>query len=288
MRYTAALALIITTMLCQPAQADDAWQLAPAVREKSLTVLRAAIHADDFWPAIHAAEALTLAGYPQEVHDVLQPKLNAETDDQRRCGLARELVRAGDRQRSEVMLGILRKANPHGHVHAAESLYKVGWVGEAAPLEQAAQSDDIRLRLMASAALARHAKGSARADAFAVIRQTLRDETDPAVFRLAAWVLGRIGEDKDRALIRARLQDANDDLVRAFLQHALAALGDEDGRRALLDNFQSNDPAIRTYAAVFAGESKIFAAAPFLIRQLEDDNLDARVRAAQALFVLAQ
>ncbi len=287
MRFTSTFTLIVT-VLCPAVRADDAWQLKPAVREKSLAVLREGIRADDFWPAIHAAEALTLAGYPQEVREILEQKLDAETDDQRRCGLARELVRTGERQRSEVMLEILRKANPHGHVHAAESLYKVGWVGEAAPLEQAAQSDDIRLRLMASAALARHGKGSARADAFAFLRQTLRDQTDPAVFRLAAWILGRIGEDKDRALIRSRLKDADDDLVRAFLQHALAALGDEEGRRALLGNFQSNDPAIRTYAAVFAGESKIFAAAPFLIRQLADDNLDARVRAAQALFVLAQ
>ena len=109
------------------------------------------------------------------------------------------------------------------------------------------------------------------------------------MFRLSAWVLGRIGEDEDRSLIRSRLADAQDDqLVRAFLNHSLARLGDPEGQQALLENLESSDPAIRTSAAVFAGESGIVAAAPLLIRQLDDANRDARIRAAQALIELSQ
>ena len=100
-------------------------------------------------------------------------------------------------------------------------------------------------------------------------------------------VLGRIGEEKDCATIRSRLSDTGDPLDRAFLQHALAALGDPEARQAVLRNLDSKDAAIRTYAAVFAGESRIFAAVPLLVRQLDDESLDARVRAAQALVVLA-
>ncbi len=270
--------------------AGNVSKLDSEMRQRCMTVLEEGMRADDFWPAMHAAEALTLGGQGEVVRAFLEPKLSTETDDQKRCGLARELVRAGDSPQSSVIMDILSSADPHGHVHAAESLYKVGWSGDSAPLNRAfANLDNVRLRLMAAAALAKHGQGSAREESFAFLRQNLRDEKDPAVFRLSAWVLGRIGEDKDCDLIRSRLDDANHDaLVHAFLEHALAALGDPQGRQALLANFESSDPAIRTYAAVFAGESGISQAAPFLIRQLDDENLDARIRAAQALLLLTQ
>jgi thioredoxin-like negative regulator of GroEL len=270
--------------------ADEVAKLDPETRQRCMRVLDEGMRADDFWPAIHAAEALTLGGQGELVRAFLESKLRAETDDQKRCGLARELVRAGNRQRSSVIMDILSGADPHGHVHAAESLYKVGWIGDSAPLKRAfADTDNVRLRLMAAAALARHGQGSVRAEAFNFLRENLRSESDPEVFRLSAWVLGRIGADKDRSLIRSRLEDADENkLVLAFLQHALAALGDPEGQQALLRNLESSDPAVRTYAAVFAGESGISQAAPFLIRQLDDESLDARIRAAQALLLLAQ
>ncbi len=91
------------------------------------------------------------------------------------------------------------------------------------------------------------------------------------------------------ALVRSRLDDTGDNkLTLAFLWHSLALLGDAEASGVLLKNLQSSDPAVRTYAAVFAGESGIEAAAPVLIGQLDDENLDARIRAAQALLVLAR
>jgi sialidase-1 len=280
-----ALVVIATAQL---ARSDDAWQMTPALRQQCLAVLRQGMRSGDFWPAIHAAEAMTLAGHPREVRQYLEPLLEAETDDQRRCGLARELVRAGDLRRSMLMLKILLKSDTHGHVHAAESLYKVGWEGDDAPLRKAlAESENINLRIMAAAALAKHGEEDSQVESFAFLRGTLREQPDAAVFRLAAWVLGRIGEDKDRGAIRSRLNDTRDVVDRAFLQHALAALGDPEAQQALLRNLESSDAAVRTYAAVFAGESGIFAAVPFLVRQLDDDSPDARIRAAQALLVLA-
>jgi sialidase-1 len=279
----------ILLLVTAPIFAAEVFQLDSKTREHCLSVLREAIRADEFWVAIHAAEALTLADQGEEVREFLMPKLRTESDDQKRCGLARELVRAGDRDQGVVMMDILRGANAHGHVHAAESLYKVGWVGDSKPLQQAfAQTENIRLRIMAAAALAKHGQGTTRANAFALLRSNLRQQADPEVFRISAWVLARIGTGDDIALIRDRLADADDELAVAFLQHALAALGDAAGRKALIRNLESSDPAIRTYAAVFAGESAIVEAAPLLIRQLDDENRDARVRAAQALLVLAQ
>src|SRR5690606_22408226 len=87
------------------AAADDArvLKLEEATHARCLKVLREGLASDDFWPSIHAAEGLTLGGYGDEVIAALTPKLASETDDQRRCGLARELVRAGQRLQTRVM-----------------------------------------------------------------------------------------------------------------------------------------------------------------------------------------
>src|SRR5690242_10317620 len=74
----------------------DRLDLDEAARARCLAVLRAGLGSDEFWPAMHAAEALTLEGLGAEVRASLAARLPGETDDQRRCGLARELVRAGD------------------------------------------------------------------------------------------------------------------------------------------------------------------------------------------------
>lgn len=286
---TLALLVLFVSMSSLWARATDAFTLDPQIQERCLRVLRAGMHYDDFWPSIHAAEGLTLSGHGDEVLAFFRPKLTGEADDQRRCGLAREMVRAGDIDQSKVMMEILRSKDPHGHVHAAESLYKVGWNGDSTPLQRAfSKTDDKRLRIMSAAALAKHQPNVFGPEAFDLLRSTLANEGDPEIFRLAAWVLARIGSQQDLPLIRRRVTDADDSLTLAFLQHALAALGDPVGKRDLLANLDSSDAAIRTYAAVFAGEARIREAVPPLIGQLDDENLDARVRAAQSLIVLSK
>ncbi|MEX2579702.1 MAG: HEAT repeat domain-containing protein [Verrucomicrobiales bacterium] len=279
---------IVSLGLLPSLRAAEKWTLDSGVREKCLGILREEIQSDDFWPAMHAAEALTLAGLGSEVIDRLGPKLDTEKDDQRRCGLARELVRAGDRSKSSVMMEILRGDDPHGHVHAAESLYKVGWDGSPEPLQEAfGETENVLLKIMAAAALAKFVEGDRGENALSFLRDHLATESDPGIFRISAWVLGRIGTDRDRGLIRSRLDDTDDPLVRAFLEHALAALGDSDGKAALRRNLKSDDSALRTYAAVFAGETGMTETAPDLIPLLDDENLDVRIRAAQALLTLA-
>ncbi len=258
-----------------------------AQREKALRVLHTGLHSDAFWPAMHAAEALTIAGQGDEVRRTLLPRLDVETDDQRRCGLARELVRAGDHRRALVMFAILDSPDPHGHVHAAESLFKVGWRGRGTQLWTAfTQVENPTLKLMAAAALAKHGDDSDQEAALRYLRSHLATAPDPVMFRLSAWVLGRVGSAGDVALIRGRLGDATDPKHRAMLHHAMAALGDPFGREQLLANLTSADPWIRTAAATFAGETGVVEAAPQLISQLYDEHEDARIRAAQALFTL--
>ncbi len=74
-------------------------------------------------------------------------------------------------------------------------------------------------------------------------------------------------------------------VIFAMIDHSLAALGDPAGKAALIANLDSPDPAIRTYAATFAGDAKMRETTEKLIEQLDDANEDARIRAAQTLLV---
>src|SRR5215207_5655466 len=148
--------LVVLALLALPARAAgaDPTPLPPDLRERCEKVLRDGLRSDEFWPAMHAAEALTLAGHGDEVlHELAR---RSETDDQKRCGLAREAVRAGDRSKIATLLEILDRPKSNGHIHAAESLFKIAEVGDGTKLRKAlAQDADPRLKLMAAAALAR-------------------------------------------------------------------------------------------------------------------------------------
>ena len=258
-------------------------KLKEAVRKRCFEVLRTGIRGSDFWMSIHAAEGLTLAGRGQEVRTLLLPKLAKEKDDQRRCGLARELVRAGDEQKARIMLDILAGERSHGHVHAAESLYKVGTIGDGSALQKAMiQTKNGSLQLMAAAALGRDGQPLA----LRRLRQKLKS-SDPNISRIAAWVLARIGDESDVRQLRKNVVAAKDDLTRCYNEHALARLGDRSGMRALERNLSSTNPAIRTYAATFVGDAGALRLAKKLIVMLDDPHLDAGIRAAQSLLVLA-
>lgn len=277
------VAWIPLLMLVTPAESAPRLALEGATREQCLEVLRVGLKGDEFWPAIHAAEALTLAGHQQDVIAFLSPRLSTEKDDQRRCGIARELVRAGDRSQLSVMLTILASENPHGHVHAAESLFKVADVGDGKAMRKASeQSENLTLKLMAAAALSRTGDDSAR--------QTVRDllkHPDPKHFAIAAWILGQIGDRTDVPRLQKEIERVDDPVPRANLEHALALLGDDGGRQALERNLRSDNAVIRTYAATFAGDARMQNVSPILISLLHDPIADVRIRAAQSLLVLA-
>ena len=278
-----AATLLSFAILSPIARANNVIQLNAGEREKCLQVLRAGLHGDDFWPSIHAAEGLTLGGYGQEVVTFLTPKLPDEMDDQRRCGISRELVRAGQRSHASVMLSILAGDKDYGHVHAAESLYKVFEIGDGIAMRRAFQQDEnLRLKLMAAAALGR----CGNASAMEFLRATLSND-DPEVLRIVAWILGRIGSRDDIARIRKELPRCEDELLRAYLQHSLAALGDKDGMIALAENLGSADGAVRTYAATFAGDAQAVNVSETLRKMLDDPHADAAIRAAQTLLYFA-
>lgn len=257
--------------------------LPPAIRSKCLATLREGLKSEEFWPSMHAAEALTLAGEAEQVRRSLRPRVASEGDAQRRCGLARELVRAGDKSVLQILFDVLESPDPYGHVHAAESLFKVSEVGDGQKLREAARSTNVKLRLMAAAALARCGSPSALASVRAPLQGPDREAA-----QIAAWILAQIGSAEDTKPLRGRLEQESDPLKRAYIINALATLGDADGRKRLLDNLGHTDGAVRTYSAEFAGHARLTGAADKLIGLLDDPVTDVRVRAAQSLLVLAQ
>ena len=277
-----AVALLLP-VVSATAQDSRRITLDSATRQKCVEVLRDGLRGDEFWPSMHAAEGLTLAGYGQEVIAFLKGTLDMEQDDQKKCGVAREMARAGDRSTIRVMQGILAGDNNYGHVHAAESLFKVVEIGDGPAMRSAStQSANMKLKLMAAAALAR------RGDAAAM--QSLREllaTDDPADRGIAAWILGQIGDTSDIPRLTQQLARCPDAPTRASFEHALAILGDEAGLKALEHNLTSSDNSIRTYAAAFAGDAHAVSAVPRLKEMLQDPFADARIRAAQSLLVLA-
>lgn len=266
--------------------ADDARTsigLTPQQIERCRQVLEEGLRSEEFWPSIHAAEGLSIGGFGETVRRHLEPKLKTKLDDQQRCGVSRELMRAGNRQRAKIMLDILAGKADFGHVHAAESLYKLEEIGDGVAMRKAfAQKKNLRLRVMAAAALAR----CGNPDAMKYLRTEVISHEDPEVYKLAAWILGRIGDDSDIALLKRHLKRCPDELTRAYFHNSLATLGDGDGLAALAKSLTSDDPAVRTYGATFAGDARAYGVKAALLKMLDDPNADARYRAAQSLLDL--
>lgn len=285
--YGCCLALMrpaLAMLLLFAAPRPDTNAAAPEtnVNARCLTVLRTGLASNEFWPAMHAAEALSLTGHGNEVLKALPGKI--ATDDQQRCGLAREAYRAGDRTRAAELLTILDKPGSNGHTHAAESLFKIGVIGDGVKLRQAlAQDANLKLKLMAAAAL--HRGGDATA------ADTVRkyvSHTDPAARMIAAWVLGQIGNPNDIAALKTQWKKETEPLNVAYFAHALALLGDADGLKTLGENLRSQEVSVRTYAADFAGLCRATGFRDQLIVLLGDSNLDTRIRAAEAVLLIDQ
>ena len=128
---------------------------------------------------------------------------------------------------------------------------------------------------------------SGNAEALVLLRKFVRHD-DGENAKIAAWVLARVGNSSDLPALREGARKFNEPLTRAYFEHALAALGDQEGLAALVRNLGHADPAVRTYACEFAPEARAISGKTALFKLLDDDVLDIRIRAAQALLQLAQ
>ena len=122
-------------------------------------------------------------------------------------------MRGGDRGRVSVLFAILANVDSTGRVHAAESLFKVGQIDDGKLLRTAfAQTDNLQLRLMAAAALAK----AGQADALQFLREQLRSE-DRTARNSAAFALARVGTAADVAPLSQALESETDAVARAML-----------------------------------------------------------------------
>ncbi|MFO1000440.1 MAG: HEAT repeat domain-containing protein [Planctomycetaceae bacterium] len=285
--------LLIVPMPARLMSADDSGRTQPQSVDSQLTadcllILRSGLASDEFWPAMHAAEALTYADAGSEVIAALKDRLPKEKDDQRRCGLVRELYRAGDQRHLQILFDVLGNPSSKGRTHAAESLYKIGQTADNSLLREAMhQSESIPLQIMAAAALIK-AKDSAALD---LVRRQLHS-SDPTARNLSAWVIGRHGNKDDGMVVKALLQKetsaaTKDEMSVTFLAVSLASLGDSEGRAALICQLSSPNPTSRAMAAEFAGLSRTTGAFDKLKELLKDPVLDVRIRSAQSIIALS-
>src|SRR6266480_1674419 len=102
-------------------------------------------------------------------------------------------MKSAPRSRAAVLLEILGQPELDAQVHAAESLYKIGEIGDGELLRKAMGRDDkVALQMMAAAALAR--RGNRQA--LILIRKRLAGD-DAEGRMLAAFVVAGLGDETD-------------------------------------------------------------------------------------------
>ena len=253
------------------------------IKKQCLQILREGFRNGEFWPSMHAAEALIQAGHGTEVQQLLQERLQNETDDQKRCGLAREMIRNGDSSKVKIIVDILAKSDSYGHVHAAESLYKVNQLGDEALLQKSMrQSDNWNLKIFAAAALAQ----KERPEGLDLLRQALA-EPEPFTKALAAYLLGNLGDQSDIKPLHAALDAVQKPLHRFFIVTALTYLGDAHAPKELEALLEHENKNVRSLTAKSVGNAGLSHLLGKITKLLEDPELDVRIRAAQAWFALA-
>ena len=215
-------------------------ELDEATRGRCLAVLRAGLGSEEFWPAMHAAEALSLAGHGAEVRAAIAPRLATETDDQRRCGLARELV-TGRRPRRPCgsCSTSWRNPTPTATSTPARASSRSGRSATACCSGAAlAGADQPGLEIMAAAALARWGNPEALGfDPQVRDREGRRDGPDRS-----------LGPGPNRRPIRPRRAAGGREAVRRPARPGPTSstrwrrLGDAEGRDALVRNLGHADP----------------------------------------------
>ncbi|MFI4874930.1 MAG: HEAT repeat domain-containing protein [Blastopirellula sp. JB062] len=272
----------VSALCIAPVSAEESDILTDSVKQQCMQIWRTGLKSDQFWPSMHAAEALTRAGYGDEVRVALAPKLSTIQDAQHRCGLARELYRAGDETTLGILFEISAAEDEYGHGHACESLFKINQIGDGEQLKKhMADGRNPIKQMLAAAALAR--QGNQQAATF--LRKSLQSEDDN-VARIAAWILAVNGAASDLPALRSRVKTIDASKHRIFFWATMATLGDQAARLRLQEALTSEDPAIRVFAAEFCGYANISEAASTLRELLGDDDLDVQIRAAQSLWLL--
>jgi sialidase-1 len=205
--------------------------------------------------------------------------LEKETDDSKRCGLAREIVRAGDKSKIKILSRILADPNSNGRGHATESLYKIEKLGNLDLLVKCAGDDEHRkVQMWSCAALVR----AGHKEFLPVLRRFV-SSNDPLENSLSTYILGQLGEIRQKELVKERLKEQPKSLYSFFYTAGLVYMKDECALQQLPEFFESKDETIRSLAINTAGTVNPYRFKQKAINMLKDSADNVRIRAAHAL-----
>ena len=214
--------------------------------ERCLTVLRAGLKSDEFWPAMHAAEGLTVAGQGRRSAGCHRRSRTAADDQKhaawlvKRCGPA---IEAKSRCCSRYCKSPDRTATPTRPRACLKSLKSA----MAAPCGRRWQG-----RRYEAEADGCCGAGSLRpSEGLDIVRGSSRVTMSSTVKRRFGSS-GRFAALATSSPFEKRCP-AKRSAGPAYCINALACLGDEKAKRLLGENLRSESPAVRTYSAEFAG-----------------------------------
>lgn len=251
--------------------------------DKSLEILRQGLHSDEFWPSIHAAEALIDAGYGFEVTPVLYNKLESEGYDVYRASIAKALIKDNEQEGIVILQDIMLRDDQSAQLESVKGLFYEATVADTAivgKLTRSTQNQEIRLYAQALLHITEKQKNVDQ------IRTALSDQ-DPTLRIAAANILAFIGSsEQDTTQLETNLIAANTELEQFHMLRALAMLDHTSSRERLPQLTRSNDLSVRSGAAYAIAEAWIVDQVDTIYPLLDDPSLAVRVRAAQALLTL--
>lgn len=250
-----------------------------AVYSRCQKILIEGLMSEPFWPRMHAAEGLTATGKSDVVLSFLPAMLLVEEDDRKRCGLARELIRAGDESKIDILTEILAEPESNGRIHAAESLFKVQRIGDPVLMFKCAKDNtNPRIQMWACAALIR----AGHEKYLPVLRQFLSSR-DPLEYALSVYILGQLGDRNEIYLTKTDMKQFSEPLHSFFYTAGFVYTNDSDAICKLQTYLNHEDKTIRALSAHTAGSALICSCQKRLIALLDDPVCDVRIRSAHAL-----
>jgi len=256
---------------------------APSLKGRCLEVLYKGIDSDNFIYAIHSAEALTAAGQAKFVIYKLEPMLaEQQANDQLLCCVARELVRAGRQQYTQILFDVLQKKDSNAYAHSAEGIFKTDTKIDISILNNALEFKTSPLdRVWLHAAMLKSADGPIEP-----LRQYIHGD-DALIGSVAAFALGTTGnlspQDVDYI---TELTAKSKPFEKVLLLSSLWDYRPDETKEGLLQSAASDMPSVRAFAAYslrHAGDARSIAT---LLKLLKDENQDVRIRAAHSLIVI--
>ncbi len=282
-------AALAVALMAAPVAAEA---ITEELHDRAVATLQSALHTETAWVRVHAAEALLLNGLPEGVEAVFLPELET-SPAQHRIGVWRVLARAQqDPERREHYVARIRAAfldlDGPDRLHAAETLGKLGDARRSTALLLAAVANDTPMSAYARLILA-NAGSVEDTDYLAALLgsydEKIRDTVGYALRFAPNMAESTLARVREAALTEPEDSSARLNLLIAWLAHA----SDAD-RSAIMELLKPYAESSVLSARYQFGEAMVLCGGggdvPVLRRLLDDEDVDVRVSAANALLAV--